>query len=54
MKKLNVLFKKGTKVLVEGLGWQVVKSVHNTRKWVELDGMMGSFQRSHIIKFSNK
>jgi hypothetical protein len=54
MQKFNILFKKGTKVLLLGLGWQVVKTVHGSRNWVELEGIMGSFQRGHVLKFSNK
>ena len=54
MKKFNILFKKGTKVLIEGIGWQVVKTVHHTRNWVELEGIAGSFQRGDVLKFSNK
>lgn len=44
----------GTKVLTENWGWRVVKSVHETRKWVEIVGLVGSFQRGDVLKFSNK
>jgi hypothetical protein len=55
MKKFNSLFKKGTKVQLFGRKeWCTVKSVHSTRKWIELEELVGSFQRGHIEKFTNK
>lgn len=53
--KFNKLFKVGTKVKVfDREGWWTVKSVHSTRQWVELEGLVGSFQRGHIEKFTNR
>ncbi len=55
MKKFNRLFKAGTKVWVFGREcWYTVKSVHPTRYWIELEELVGSFQRDHIEKFTNK
>ena len=54
MKKFDKRVKAGTRVFVEGLGWVVVKTVHETRKWVQIEGIVGSFQRRHILKFTNK
>ena len=44
----------GTKVLTGYWGWRIVKSIHETRKWVQLEGMVGSFQRGDVLKFTNK
>lgn len=44
----------GTKVLIDYWGWRVVKEIHETRKWIEIDGLVGSFQRGHVLKFTNK
>jgi hypothetical protein len=55
MRKFNRLFEPGTKVQLFGRkGWCTVKSVHPTRQWVELEELIGSFQRNHIEKFTNK
>lgn len=54
MKKFDIRVKPGTKVLIEGFGWCVVESLHPTRKWVKLEGFAGSFQRGHVLKFTNK
>ncbi len=55
MRKFNRLFVPGTKVILCGRrDWCTVKSVHPTRKWVELEELVGSFQRGHVEKFTNK
>lgn len=54
MKKFNKLFKVGTKVLLENGEWDTVTEIHYTRHWVKLKKFSGSFQRGHILKFSNK
>ena len=55
MKKFNSLFKKGTKVQLSGeYGYRAVKSVDETRQWIAVEGLVGSFQRGHVIAFSNK
>lgn len=54
LKKFDRRVVSGTKVLTENWGWRVVKSIHETRKWIEIDGLVGSFQRGHVLKFSNK
>jgi len=49
------LFVPGTKVQLFGHKyWCTVKSVHPTRQWIELEELIGSFQRGHIEKFTNK
>ena len=53
MKKFNKLFKVGTKVIISG-EWYSVTEVHETRNWIKVDGLDGSFQRGHVAKFSNK
>ena len=54
MKRFDRRVRAGTKVLIDVFGWCVVESVHPTRKWVKLEGFAGSFQRRHILKFTNK
>ena len=54
MKRFDKRVVIGTKVLLEGIDWRVVKKVHDTRKWVEIEGLVGSFQRGHVLKFTNK
>ena len=44
----------GTMVLLGYWGWHVVKTVHETRKWIEIDGLVGSFQRRDVLRFTNK
>lgn len=56
MKKFNKLFVAGqTKVQLSGeYGYRLVKEVHETRNWIKIEGLSGSFQRGHIISFTNK
>lgn len=55
MKKFNARFKIGTKVKLECLnGWQTIKSIDSTKKWIEIENYSGSFQRAHVLQFSNK
>lgn len=55
MKKFNAKFKIGTKVWIAGFPeTQIVESFSNDRKLVTLKNVTGSFQRAHILKFSNK
>jgi len=56
MKKFDKRVVVGTKVLIEwhgGYKWHVVKSIHPTRKWIQAEGLVGSFQRGHVLKFTN-
>lgn len=57
MKKFDKRVVPGTRVLVEwhgGHSWHIVKSIHETRKWIQIDGLVGSFQRGHVVKFTNR
>lgn len=59
MKKFDNRVKPGTRVKLVGYrggwdGWLVVTSVHPTRKWIQVEGYLGSFQRGDVLKFSNK
>lgn len=54
MKKFDKRVVAGTKVLIEGYGWHIVKSVHDSRKWLQVESFNGSFQRGHVLKFSNQ
>lgn len=58
MKKFDKRVVVGTKVMIEWHGewhgWHVVKSIHPTRKWIQVEGFVGSFQRGHVLKFTNR
>lgn len=59
MKKFDSRVRPGTRVRLVGyLGgwddWLVVTSVHPSRKWIEVEGYLGSFQHGDVLKFSNK
>ena len=55
MKKFDKRIKIGTKVLLEGqTQWRAVTGIHYTRKWIRVEGLVGEFQRGHVVKFSNK
>ena len=54
MKKFDVRVRPGTRVLTGYWGWRIVEEVDETRYWVKLAGMVGSFNRSDIVRFSNK
>ena len=55
MKKFNKSFVVGTKVLISGeYGFRTVTEIHSTRNWVNVSGLVGSFQRGDIIQFTNK
>lgn len=54
MKKFDKRVIVGTKVLLEWHGWHTVTSVHPTRKWIQVDDFVGSFQRGHVVKFTNR
>ena len=54
MRKFDKRVVPGTRVLLEWHGWHTVTSVHPTRKWIQVDDFVGSFQRGHVLKFSNK
>ncbi len=53
-----VTFKKsvkvGTKVQLEGeYGYRVVSEIHETRHWIKVEGLSGSYQVGHVLKTSN-
>lgn len=55
MKKFNKNIKIGTKVKIAGFEeWFSVKEIHETRFWIKLNGVHGSFQHGHILKYTNK
>jgi hypothetical protein len=47
--------KTGTKVKLDSFSkhWFTVESVHVTKKWIEVNGLVGSFQNGHILNFKN-
>jgi hypothetical protein len=53
MRKFEKKIKIGTKVEINEK-WYVVKEVHDTRNWIKVSGLDGSFQRGHVAHFSNK
>jgi hypothetical protein len=54
MEKFNAQVKLGTAVKIRGLdGWYSISSVHDSRQWVTVHGLMGSFQKGSVEKFTN-
>jgi len=55
MKKFNKLFNiETTKVQIAGeYGFRKVNDIHDTRKWIKVDGIDGFFQRDDVIEFTN-
>jgi len=54
MLTFNKLFNTETTYVKIIGNWYKVKEIHETRKWIKVDGLVGSFQRGHIKKFTNK
>lgn len=56
MKKFNKQFKIGTKVILDHdkKNWVEITEIHETRNWIKTNVWSGSFQRNHVLKFSNK
>lgn len=55
MRKIDGRVTAGTRVRLHGnSNWYTVESVHVTRKWFKVVELAGSFQRGHIVTFSNK
>lgn len=55
MERFNKKFTTDTKVKIAGIeGWFKVKEVHESRQWIKVDGLGGSFQRNHVERFTNK
>lgn len=54
MKKFEKNIKIGTKVFLYPDVCDYVKSFEHGRQWVTLENHAGSFQRGHIIKYTNK
>jgi len=55
MKRFESPIVEGTKVQVVGrTGWYSIYEFENDRKLVKISGLAGSFQRGHILKYSNR
>jgi len=55
MKKFDKRFSVDTLAMREDENvFRKITSIHETRNWVTLEGLGGSFQRGHISKFTNK
>jgi hypothetical protein len=55
MRKIDSRVKAGTRVRLHGNAtWYTVESVCETRKWLKVVELAGSFQNGHIDAFSNK
>lgn len=55
MRKFNKLFVVGTKVKIAGSeGWHMITDINDTRVNIKVADLAGSFQRSHVVKFTNK
>ena len=56
MKKFNALFQAGkTSVKIYGHSeWWRVKEVESHKKLIKINGLVGSFQRADVERFTNK
>ena len=55
MNKFEKTIKIGTKVKIAGIEELVkVKSVDSSRLFISVDGYAGSFQRGHVLRYTNK
>jgi len=56
MRKFNKLFQpEVTRVRIEGLAdWYKVSAIHPSRQWINIHGKQGSYQRAHVVKYTNK
>ena len=54
MKKFNQKYNtETTRVKING-EWRKVKEIDETRQWIKVKGLEGSFQLGHVETFSNK
>ncbi len=53
MKRFNKTVKTGTNVRINGK-WYKVSTIHESRQWIEVEGLTGSFQVGHVNKVTNK
>lgn len=54
MKQFEKTIAVGTKVLLVCGNWATVKEIHDTGKWIKVKEFEGSFQRGHVLKYTNK
>ncbi len=55
MKKFDKRFTKGTLVKVAGVdGFHEITEIQPCRKLINVAGLVGSFQRGHIVTFTNR
>lgn len=59
MQKFNKSFIPG-KTAIQVIGdpdgpfvWRTVTEVHETKNWIKVEGLVGSFQRGHVNAFTN-
>ena len=54
MTKFDKRFAIGTKVKLQGIeGFQAIKDINSVRNLIQVKGWTGSFQRGHVISFTN-
>ena len=55
MRKFEKTIQPGTKVWIKGIQSPgIVSSVSDQRYWIEIQGRVGSFQRQHLERYTNK
>ena len=55
MKQFNKNVSLETKVQLPGeYGYRNIKEIHDTRNWIKIEGIEGSFQIGHILGYTNK
>jgi len=55
MRKFEKTIQPGTKVWIKGIQSPgIVSNVSDQRYWIEIQGRVGSFQRQHLERYTNK
>ena len=55
MNKFNRSVTLSSRVRLPGeTGYRAIKAIHESRQWIEVEGLEGSFQVGHIAQFTNR
>jgi hypothetical protein len=57
MKRFNIRFNTESTLVQLDIGradWYKIKEINESRTLIKVVGVLGSFQRAHVLKFTNK
>lgn len=52
MRKFEKNITVGNYVKIAGIGWDRIKEIHDSRKFIKLEKYLGSFQRNHVLQYT--